>query len=316
MKEIKVKEKRFHLQVSSKENELEIAELILVSTNCWYENNGKVAPFSCTAEDMKIYRQVYESIDEGCHLLMVDYTNDKVAASCFYHLRKSHISLGIMNVHPDYAGYGLASQLLKEIICISEREKLPLRLISSAMNLDSFSLYNKHSFKPEQIFQDMLIKVPEGGFAVEMKMKGHIRKAELSDVENVYELEKGLLGLDRKHDIEYLIKNEDKIWSSYVYINEAGDCEGFLSSVFHPATKMLGPGVMKNESITLALILTLLNEYIGETMLVLAPSKFPDLIKELYKIGAKNCEIHMTQVRGESFEQLGVSIPTFLPESA
>lgn len=316
MKEIKVKEKLFSLQVSSKENELEIAELILVSTNCWYENNGKTAPFSCTAEDMKIYRQVYESIDEGCHLLMVDYTNDKVAASCFYHLRKSHMSLGIMNVHPDYAGYGLASQLLKEIICISEREKLPLRLISSAMNLDSFSLYNKNSFKPEQVFQDMLISVPKEGFDKQLTLEGEIRKAELRDVDDIYKLEKTLLGLDRKNDIQYLIENEKRIWSSYVYINRNGQCEGFLSSVFHPATKMLGPGVMKNESIAFALILTLLNEYAGETMLVLAPSKYPELIKELYQLGAKNCEIHMTQVRGESFEQLGVSIPTFLPESA
>ena len=36
-------------------------------------------------------------------------------------------------------------------------------LISSAMNLDSFSLYNRVGFRPRMVFQDTLLSVPETG---------------------------------------------------------------------------------------------------------------------------------------------------------
>ena len=35
-----------------------------------------------------------------------------------------------------------------------------MRLVSSAMNLDSFSLYSRSNFQPVAIYQDMYLKAP------------------------------------------------------------------------------------------------------------------------------------------------------------
>ena len=64
---------------------------------------------------------------------------------------------------PDHFGKGLARQLLDRIVQFSEEQKKPTRLVSSAMNLDSFSLYTRGGFVPRQIFQDMTLAVPDEG---------------------------------------------------------------------------------------------------------------------------------------------------------
>ena len=79
----------------------------------------------------------------------------KIAGSCFYHPRKSHISLGIMNVSQIFLDKGIAGNLLKKIIKIAKDQSLPVRLVSSAQNLDSFSLYAHkalHRFKHFRIY--------------------------------------------------------------------------------------------------------------------------------------------------------------------
>ena len=68
-----------------------------------------------------------------------------------------------MNVHPEHFGKGLARHLLERIVRLSDEENKPTRLVSSAMNLDSFSLYTRGGFVPRQIFQDMTLAVPDEG---------------------------------------------------------------------------------------------------------------------------------------------------------
>jgi hypothetical protein len=40
------------------------------------------------------------------------------------------------------------------------------------------------------------------------------------------------------------------------------------------------------------------------------------LVRRLYDWGARNCELHFCQVRGEFQPYRGVNLPTYLPESA
>ena len=65
---------------------------------------------------------------------------------------------------PDFFGQGIARSLLTKIIQIANDQSLPVRLVSSAQNLDSFSLYTRQGFSPIQAFQDMYLEVPEEGF--------------------------------------------------------------------------------------------------------------------------------------------------------
>ena len=80
-----------------------------------------------------------------------------IIGSCFVHPRETHISLGIMNVHHDHFGRGVARALLTAITDLGKEKNLPVRLVSSCFNLDSYSLYTKAGFVPRLLFQTMLV---------------------------------------------------------------------------------------------------------------------------------------------------------------
>jgi hypothetical protein len=46
------------------------------------------------------------------------------------------------------------------------------------------------------------------------------------------------------------------------------------------------------------------------------PVECSRLVAALYRRGARNCELHFSQVRGAWTPFRGVSLPTFLPETA
>src|SRR5690606_26225274 len=135
----------------------------------------------------------------GCNVVAVNPANGRLMGSCFYHPREHHVSLGIMNVHPNYFGRGVGSALLRHIIDFTEKQNYPaLRLTQSAINVDSFSLYNKAGFVPRYSYQDMLISVPEGGLSPTLAETAQVRDATPDDVSAMAELEMTVSGISRK----------------------------------------------------------------------------------------------------------------------
>ena len=93
-----------------------VAELIHVSTNAWYQDNLNRSIFQRDdASGCLVFPEVYEALDPGC-CLVAEEEGGRLMGSCFYHPRETHVSLGIMNAHPDFAGRGVAGALLAEII--------------------------------------------------------------------------------------------------------------------------------------------------------------------------------------------------------
>src|SRR5687767_6378371 len=137
-----------------------VADLVCISTNYWYEVQRGFRIFPAGPDACRLFADVYEALDPGCCVLAEEPGTRRLMASCFYHPRETHVSLGIMNVHPNFFGRGVASRLLKFITDFSERERKPTRLVSSAMNLDSFSLYSRAGFVVQAAFVDMTIQVP------------------------------------------------------------------------------------------------------------------------------------------------------------
>ena len=70
----------------------EVAELIHQSTNSWYLANGKDAIFKGPPSEALLFCQVYEDLDPGCCLVAKCRISGRVAGSCFYHPRKTHVS--------------------------------------------------------------------------------------------------------------------------------------------------------------------------------------------------------------------------------
>jgi hypothetical protein len=247
---------------------------------------------------------------------VVEHTRTKrLVGSCFVHPRPMHVSLGIMNSHPNYSGRGIGRLLLQQIVEEADRSRLPVRLISSALNLESFSLYTRTGFVPRRTFQDMYLAVPPGGLDVRVGGAGTLRDAKPGDVDAIVTLERELIGVKRMKDFTYFTKNTQGFWHVSV-IEGDNDIEGFLVSCDHSGLNILGPGAARGEEQAAALILRELNRYSGRQPLFIVPVDCGNLVRMLYGWGARNCELHVSQVRGEAVLSRGVIMPTFLPESA
>ncbi len=306
---------KFELRAMQPEQWDDVAKLICDGTNYWYESHGMNPIFTGGHQPVKLFCEVYESLDPGCCVLAISESGD-IAGSCFYHPRPSHVSLGIMNVQRDHFGLGIARKLLGFVIDLAQRQGKPLRLVSSALNLDSFSLYTRAGMVPHVAYQDMTLTVPEEGLQLteSMESAGEVRPAVLSDVPAMVELENRISGISRGKDFEYFINNESGYWRTLV-LEQAGELVGFLTSIEHAASNMLGPGVMNTDQQATRLILAHLDLQRGNSPVFLIPVNRSMLVQNMYNAGARNCEIHFAQALGDFQMPNGVSMPTFMPET-
>src|SRR5262245_60241923 len=132
------------LQPMRREDFDAIAALICESTNRYYRQHLNAGPiFPAGPTSCRLFCEVYEALDPKCCVLAEEEdpasNNEQIVGSCFYHPRETHVSLGIMNAHPDRFARGVARALLTFVTDLADRAGKPLRLVSSAMNLDSFS---------------------------------------------------------------------------------------------------------------------------------------------------------------------------------
>ncbi len=294
----------------------EVAELICMSTNTWYERRGGPRIFPGGPEATRVFFEVYQSLDPGYGVVAEHSQSGRLMGSCFYHEREMHLGLGIMNVHPCDFGQGVGRRLLQYVLDYADEKTIPaVRLTSSALNLDSFSLYNRAGFVPQAVYQDMWIAVPERGLPFNFPGGSQVRLATLEDVPAMAELEIAVAGIRRDKDYRYLIEQGGPMWETLVFESPGGQIAGFLSSVKHEAVCLLGPGVMQNQEQATALIGRALERYRGGSVVFLVPVLAGRLVETLYTWGARNCELHLCQVRGAFQPFRGVTMPTFLPET-
>lgn len=301
----------------------EVAELIYHSLNVWTEKHRGFKLIDGSWESMRIFPRVYEALDPNCCVLVVDGVNGRIAGSCFFHPRPTHVALGILNTHPDYFGRGVASKLLRYVVDFTEQRNLPLRLVSQTTNLESFSLYSRAGFVPTCFFQDLTLKIPEDGIPAEAPSDTELRDAVEDDVPAMVALEKSVMGIDRTQDYRFFLKNADGIWHSSVLYGVDGELRGFLVSVKDPGSNMLGPGVARTEEHAIALVRHELNFHRGLSPVWLVPARARVLLDAMYQLGAKNCDLHVSQLRDPNYvirsydfdEASGIVFPTFMPET-
>jgi GNAT superfamily N-acetyltransferase len=301
---------RMTIRTISPGEESTVAALIHTATNAWYKAKLGHEIFNGKPEDCKIFTDTYELLDPGC--CVVAESDGKIVGSCFYHPRETHVGVGIMAVSPDFTGAGVGRALLDEII--KRADDLPLRLVSSAMNLDSFSLYTRAGFGPVAVYQDMRFPAdaelppPPAG-------PGSVRMANVSHLFGMADLEEEISGIRRAKDLAHFVRNPGGYWTTFVHVDPSGKIDGWLSSVDHPGCRMIGPGVMRDENAALALLHVQLSQSRGGLPVFLIGTHESYLIAELYRWGARNVEIHFAQVRGAFAQPQGIIMPTFLPET-
>jgi GNAT superfamily N-acetyltransferase len=269
-----------------------IAEIVCESIRCWYAAAGRPGRFPGGAESCLLFPDVYEDLDPGCCAVVEDPGANRLAGCCFYHPRSTHVALGIMSVHPDYFGKGVGHRLLAFVCEVADRAAKPVRLVSSAMNIDSFSLYNRAGFVPRDVFQVMTMGVPESGIGGDAGGPNGVRVAGASDVTAMVALERRVSGIERAKDLRYFIENRRGICST-----------------------MIGPGVMLDDEAAMALVHAQLNYLKGASPACLVPTSHPKLAAKLYAWGMRNSELALFQSRGTAALFDGVMIPSFMPET-
>ncbi len=306
------------LRIMTPQDRSEVAELIYASLNHWYQTHGRPAIFSGGPQVTEVFYDVYSVLEPGCAVVAENPRTGRLMGSCFYHPRPHHVSLGIMNVHPNYFGTGVGRALLQHIIDFTDQAGYKsLRLTQSAFNLDSFSLYNRAGFVPRGAYQDMFVPVPAGGLqAAAPPGAGQVRAAGPDDVAGMAALEMEVSGITRETDCRYAIENRLGFWRVSVYENLRGQIDGWIISCGHPAFNMLGPCVTRSDQEAAALVYVELNHHRERSPVFLVPVERGRLVRQMYDWGARNCELHLYQVRGQFRPFQGISMPTFLPETA
>ncbi len=294
----------------------EVADLICISMNQHFRLLGRPDRFQGGPAAADVYFEVYDTLDPGCGIVAEHATTGRLMGSCFFHPRETHVALGIMNVHPNYSGYGAARALLQYIIDFADEQKKPLRVVSSAMNVDSFSLYTRAGLVPHRMYQDMYVMVPESGFNDGVAATVGVREGTTDDIDAIESLEMELSGICRGPDFRHIIDNREGYWHLSVCESRAGALDGFMASCGHCGCNMIGPGVARTEDQAAALMLAELNRHRGRRPMFLLPVDCTKLVQQAYAWGARNCEMHLSSVRGPSRSSRGVNLPTFMPETA
>ena len=297
----------------------EIADLIHASVNAWYQLRGMPRIFTGDPNLTNIFYDVYDAIEPGRAFVAESESTGRLMGVCFYHPRQSHVALGIMSVHPNYFGQGVGRKLLQAVIDFSDSHGYrSIRLTQSALNLDSFSLYNTAGFVPRCAYQDLYVKVPPTGLSAPSSFAGSasLRDAMLEDIPALIALEQEVSGISREEDYRFCIENPLGFMAMSVFENAKGIIEGFLASSAHPASNMIGPGVCRTEDQAIALLHRELNRHPGRSPVFLVPVEREAIVRQAYAWGARNCELHFCQVRGEFQPFQGVNFPTFVLETA
>ena len=288
----------------------ELAQLNHASLDVWYRTKLNMDRFGKDWRPFRMLSDIYEALDPGCCVVATDDAG-VMLGSAFYHPRETHVGVGLVSVHPNAFGRGVARALMEEIQRAANGK--PLRLASSAMNIDSFSLYTRLGFVPQVTLQSLTLKVPAAGLPGESSA---VRAATPDDVKAMADLEFRLNGVRKDKDYQFFTENAGGFWRMLVLTKADGSPAGFLAACAHPGDKILGPGVAEDEATMQALVHAMLDRYYRDENIVwLVPVGCTGLVRQGYGWGAKNRETHLFSVLGEAPPIKGITIPTFMPES-
>ncbi len=308
----------FRLDTLRPEDHDAVARLLHRALVHWYQSRlNQGARFGERAEPFRLFPEVYEALDPGQAVAARDVATRELIGGCFIHPRETHVAVGIVFTAPEAAGRGVARAMMQVAIERARAAGQPLRLVSSLLNLDSFSLYSRHGFVPHTMFQDLLLDVPaQGMIAPPPPGADRVRLARADEAARLANFEHGQQGIRREKDYAFFVRNEVGDWKVWVSEDERGEVNGVLVASHHPACGMIGPGIARDEAAGAALLWRALDARRGSCAVFLVPCAAAGLVRTAYSWGARNVELHAAQIVGPIPQGRGLVFPTFLPETA
>jgi len=295
-----------------------VARLLHHSLVDWYESRLRQGHrFGDSPEPFTLFPAVYEALDPG-ECVTARSADGSILGVCFSHERPTHVAVGIVATSPQAAGRGLARRMMARVLEKAKALGKPARLVSSLLNLDSFSLYTRLGFVPGPIYQDLLISVPENGLSAAAPAGLEaLREAQAQDIAAIADFEQTHQGIRRDKDFAFFLRNEVGSWRMLLSQPQGQPINGFLALSTHPSFTMIGPGLAADEATAIALLWQALDNLRGRSLVFLAPCKASRLVQTAYAWGARNVELHVAQATAPiGIESKGIVFPTFMPESA
>lgn len=307
-----------HIDILKPEDHDAAARLIHSALVNWYETHLRMgAKYGDSHEPFRLIPEVYEALDPGEALAARDADTGELIGVCFVHPRETHVSVGIVATSPTAGGRGVARSMMEIAAERARAANLPFRLVSSLMNLDSFSVYSRIGFVPHTVYQDLRIQVPEEGMTVPPPQGiERVRLARPDEAASIANLEMELQGIRREKDFAFFLSNKVGQWKVWVSEDGQGKLNGVMVANHTGPGGMIGPGVATDETVSAALLWKALDAKRGLAPVFLVPSYANELVRLLYSWGGRNIELHAAQIVGELPQTRGVSFPTFLPESS
>ncbi len=291
-----------------------VAQLLHRSLSSWYDihlNQG--SRFGASHLPFIHFPALYRQLDPE-HSLGA-WIDQRLVGVAFLHPRPTHVSAGIIATDPALARRGIAKMLMARACALADQLNLPLRLVSSLLNLDSFSLYSRCGFRPVTIYQDLHLTVPAQGIAPPELAGIRILPAGPEHANEIARAEHELCGISRQQDHQALLSQTTLPWETLVARDSSNTPIGAITLTRHPDWSMPGPAFARDETVMLALLHHALNHLKGRDIVVLIPSEARELLASLYRFGGRNIELHALQIRGDWKPARGISLPTFLPET-
>jgi hypothetical protein len=143
-----------------------------------------------------------------------------------------------------------------------------------------------------------------------------VRPAAAADAQAMEALELEISGVSRGPDYAHAIANAQGFWDAAVLDGASGGIDGYVIASGHAAMNILGPLVARTEEDAVALLAHAVDLYPGRAPLALVPVERRTIVEQMYAWGARNSELHFCQVRGAFQPFQGVSMPTFMLETA
>lgn len=295
-----------------------VARLLHRSLVHWYQSRlNQGARFGDRHEPFRLFPEVYEALDPGQAVAARDAATRELLGVCFIHPRETHVAVGIVATSPEAAGRGVARAMMEVAVGRARAAGQPLRLVSSLLNLESFSLYTRLGMVPHTMFQDFLLNVPGQGMASPPPPGDErVRLARAGEAARIADFESELQGIRREKDYAFFLRNEVGDWRVWMSEDERGRVNGVVVASHHPSSGMIGPGVARDEGVAAALLWRALDARRGSCAVFLVPCAAADLVRTVYSWGARNVELHAAQVLGPVPQARGLVFPTFLPETA
>lgn len=294
------------------------ARLLHRSLVHWYQSRlGQGARFGDRHEPFRLFPEVYAALDPGEAIAACDAASGELLGVCFVHPRQTHLSVGIVATAPEAQGRGVARAMLTSVLALARRTGRPARLVSSLLNLDSFSLYSRLGFVPHTLYQDLALTVPATGLAAPPPPGAdRVRRVtEPAEAAPLAAFELAWQGISREQDYALFLRNTVGDWRVWASFDSTGALAGFLVASHHPSCTMLGPGVARDEATAAALLWRALDALRGASPVFLVPCSAAALVQQCYAWGARNVELHAAQSTGPTFPARGIAFPTFLPET-